>query len=177
MTAAEPSSGVPVTIVAAVGANNVIGIAGGLPWRLRADLRKFRAITMGKPLVMGRKTFESIGRVLDGRDIVVVTRRSDFSPAGVFIAGSLDAALMVAGERAAARNVDEICVVGGGEIYAAALPRADRLYVTHVAAAPGGDTLFPEISPAEWTVVSREPLPPSDGDTVTGEHVVYARRR
>jgi dihydrofolate reductase len=172
-----PSSGVLVALVVAVGANNVIGVAGGLPWRLRADLKRFRAITLGKPLVMGRKTFESIGRVLDGRDIVVVTHRSDFSPAGVFIAVSLDAALELARERAAARKVDEICVVGGGEIYAAALPRADRLYVTHVAAAPSGDTYFPEISPADWTVLSREPLPPSDGDTVTGEHVVYTRRR
>ena len=86
MTATDPSSGVLVSIIVAVGSNNVIGVAGGLPWRLRADLRKFRAITMGKPLIMGRKTFESIGRVLDGRDIVVVTRHSDFSPAGVFIA-------------------------------------------------------------------------------------------
>jgi len=176
MTAAEPSTRVLVSIVVAVGVNNVIGVAGGLPWRLRADLRRFRAITMGKPLIMGRKTFESIGRVLDGRDIVIVTRRSDFSPAGAFDAASLEAALKLAGERAVARKVDEICVVGGGEIYAAAMPRADRLYVTHVAATPSGDTYFPEISPAEWKVVSREALPRSDGDTVTGEHVVYARR-
>jgi dihydrofolate reductase len=166
-----------IALVAAVAKNGVIGAAGGLPWRLSADLKKFRAVTMGKPLIMGRKTFESIGRVLDGRDIIVVTRRRDFARAGVFVAASLDAALKLAAERAAVRNTDEICVVGGGEIYAAAIPLADRLYVTHVAARPDGDTLFPEISSAEWSAVSREPLPKSDGDTVSGEHVVYAKRR
>jgi dihydrofolate reductase len=166
-----------VSLVVAVGENGVIGIHGQLPWRIRADLRKFRAITMGRPLVMGRKTFESIGRVLDGRDVIVVTRQRDFAPAGVLVADSLDAALALAVERAAARGVDDIFVVGGGEIYAAAMPLADKLHVTHVAARPEGDTVFPEISPAEWTVLSREPLPPSEGDTATGEHVVYVRRR
>ncbi len=167
----------PIALVVAVGANGVIGANGGLPWRIRSDLRKFRAITMGKPLVMGRKTFESIGRVLDGRDVIVVTRASDFAAPGVFSAASVDAALRLAAERAAILGADEICVVGGGEIYRAALPRADRLYVTHVAARPEGDTLFPDISPAEWVAVSREPLPPSAGDTATGEQVTYAKRR
>jgi dihydrofolate reductase len=165
-----------VVIVAAVAENHVIGAKGELPWRLRADLRKFRAITMGKPLIMGRKTFNSIQRVLDGRDVIVVTRQAAFAPSGAFVAPGLEAALKLAEERAALREAEEICVVGGGEIYAEALPLAARLYVTHVAARPDGDTLFPEISPAAWAIVSRESLPRSDGDTAGGEHVVYARR-
>jgi dihydrofolate reductase len=172
-----PAAHLPVALIVAVAENHVIGVTGGLPWRLKADLKKFRAITMGKPLIMGRKTFESIGRVLDGRDIIVVTRQKDFSRRDTYTAPNLDAALKLAAERAAARNADEICVVGGGEMYAAAMPLADRLYVTHIAARPDGDTLFPEISPADWSVVSREALPKSGGDTVTGEHVVYGKRR
>ena len=166
-----------ISFVVAVAQNGVIGRDNGLPWRLSSDMKRFKAITMGKPLIMGRKTFESIGRVLDGRDVIVVTRQSNFAPVGVFVAASLEAALKLAEERAAARGSDEICIGGGGEIYAAAMPLADHLNVTHVAAQPGGDTLFPEISSAEWTVVSREPLPQSEGDTATAEHIVYARRR
>lgn len=165
-----------IVLVAAVADNRVIGAKGGLPWKIKADLRKFRSTTMGKPLVMGRKTYESIGRVLDGRDVIVVTRQSDFAPSGAFTVASLEEALKLAEARAVARGADEIFVVGGGEIYAAAMPLADRLHVTHVAARPEGDTLFPEISPAEWTVVSREPLPQTEGDTATAEHVIYARR-
>jgi len=167
----------PIVIVAAVAGNGVIGVDNGLPWRVRADMRKFRAITMGKPLVMGRKTFESIGRALDGRDTIVVSRQPGFRPESVSVAPSLEAALAEAEDCAAARGATEICVVGGGEIYAAALPFASRLCVTHVAARPQGDTLFPEIAPAEWSEVSREPLPASEGDTAAAVHVVYERRR
>jgi len=132
---------------------------------------------MGKPLVMGRKTFESIGRVLEGRDVIVVTRQPDFAPDRVFVAPDFEAALKLAESRAKARDADEICIVGGGEIYAAAMPFTDRLYVTEVAAAPEGDTFFPEIPPAEWAAISREPIARSEGDTATGEHIVYERRR
>ena len=169
-------SKVSIVIIAAVGENGVIGTAGGLPWRVSADLRRFRKVTMGKPLVMGRKTFESIGRALDGRDTIVVSRQPGFGPEGVIVAASLEAAVEKAEACAAARGVGEICVAGGGEIYAAALPRADRLYITHVAAAPQGDTAFPEISPAEWVEVSREPLPAREGDTAGAEYVTYERR-
>ena len=166
----------PIAIVAAVAENGVIGVDGGLPWRVRADMRKFRAITMGKPLVMGRKTFESIGRVLDGRDVIVVTRRKGFALEGVLVASSLDTALALAEECAAKRGADEICIGGGGEIYAEALPRADRLYITHVMVEPVGDTRFPEIAPADWAEVSREALPASEGDTAAAIHVVYEKR-
>jgi dihydrofolate reductase len=167
----------PVIIIVAIGANGVIGVGGQLPWRVRTDLRKFRAITMGKPVVMGRKTFESIGRALDGRDSIVVSRQPDFRPPGAVAAPSFEAALAIADERAAARGASEICVVGGGEIYATAFPLASRLQVTHVAASPEGDTVFPKISTEEWTEVSREKLPPSEGDTAAAVHVVYERRR
>ena len=168
---------VPVVIVAAVAKNGVIGIAGGLPWRVKADMKKFRATTIGKSLVMGRKTFQSISRVLDGRDVIVVTRQKDFSPPGVFVAESLEAAIMHAQKLAAGRAAEEICIGGGGEIYREAMPIADRLHITHVAAEPAGDTRFPAISPSEWTEISREPLPPSENDTAAAEHVIYARRR
>jgi dihydrofolate reductase len=166
-----------IVMVAAVAKNGVIGVDGGLPWRVKADMKTFRAITMGKPVVMGRKTFQSIKRVLDGRDVIVVTRQKDFSATGAFVAESLEAAIMLAQKLAAGRDAKEICIGGGGEIYREAMPGADRLYVTHVAAEPSGDTRFPEISAAEWTEISREPLPKSDGDTATAEHIVYARRR
>jgi dihydrofolate reductase len=171
-------AGRPLAIVVAVAENGVIGARGGLPWRVRSDLRKFRAVTMGKPIVMGRKTFESIGRVLDGRDNIVVTRRpGSLDAEGVVVAGALESALAVAEECAAARGAEEICVIGGGEIFAATLPAAARLHVTHVAAAPEGDTFFPEISAGEWVAVSRESLAASEGDTAAGEYVIYERRR
>ncbi len=167
----------PIVLVAAVAENGVIGANGGLPWRVKSDMRKFRAVTMGKPLVMGRKTFELIGRALDGRDVIVVTRQPDFAAEGVFVAANLKEALALAEARAAARGADEICVVGGGEIYAEALPLAERLYVTHVAAKPDGDTRFPKIVAREWVEVSREPLPASDGDTAAATHAIYQKRR
>jgi dihydrofolate reductase len=166
-----------IALVVAVAENGVIGRDGGLPWRVKADMRKFRAITMGKPLVMGRKTFESIGRALDGRDTIVVTRQPDFHAEGALVAASLAAALGVAEERARARRVDEICVVGGGEVYREALPQAERLYVTRVRAKPEGDACFPQISPDDWEEAEREALPASEGDTATAVHVVYRKRR
>jgi dihydrofolate reductase len=167
----------PIVIVVAIAGNGVIGAQGGLPWRVRADLRKFRALTMGKPIVMGRKTYESIGRPLDGRDNIVVSRTPGFRPEGVIVVPDLEAALAKADACAKERGVEEICVIGGGEIFAATLPAAARLHVTHVAAAPEGDTVFPEISPAEWVERGREALPPSEGDTAGAEYAVYERRR
>ncbi len=168
---------IPISLVAAVAENGVIGADGGLPWRVKSDMRKFRAITMGKPLVMGRKTFESIGRVLDGRDVIVVTRQPDFERPGIFVASGLKQALALANARAAERGVDEICVVGGGEVYAEALPLAARLYLTQVAASPTGDTRFPRIAEEDWEEISREPLPAAEGDTASAVHVIYQKRR
>jgi dihydrofolate reductase len=168
---------VPIALIAAVAENGVIGVGGGLPWRLKADLKKFRSITMGKPVVMGRKTFDSIGRTLDGRDVIVVTRQKGFAPPGVLVAASLKEAISVAEARAKERGADEIMIGGGGEVYAEALPLAERLYVTHVAVRPLGDTRFPDIELGTWAEVSREALAGSEGDTAAGVHVVYRRRR
>ena len=141
----------PVAIVVAMAENRVIGRDGGLPWRLPADLARFRAITMGKPIVMGRRTHESIGRVLDGRRNVVVSRRPGFRAPGCIVAPSLDAALETAADTAAA----EIAVIGGASVYGQALPRATRVYLTLVHAAIDGDVRFPELEPGAWREVSR----------------------
>lgn len=175
-TVADGVTQTPLTIVVAIGENRVIGTKGALPWRVRADMKKFRTVTMGKPMVMGRRTFESIGRPLDGRDTIVVSRRPGFAPEGAIVAENVDAALRLADACAAARGASEICVVGGGELYAATLPLAHRLHVTHIAAAPDGDTVFPDISPADWAETRREPLPASQGDTAAATYVVYERR-
>jgi dihydrofolate reductase len=167
---------VTVSIIAAVAANGVIGEGGAMPWRLSTDLRRFKALTLGKPVVMGRRTFESIGKPLPGRANIVVSRRDGYRPEGVSVAASLDAALAEA--RAAARRagLDEVFVIGGGEIYAAAMPHADRLHITHVAARPAGDTLFPAIDPGVWTRVSVEDVPAGERDTAPTAYVVYIRR-
>ena len=163
-------------LVAAVAENGVIGAGGGLPWRVKADLRRFRAVTMGKPMIMGRKTFQSIGRVLDGRDNIVVTRAKDFAPEGVIVAHSIAEAVALAENRARARGVSEICVIGGAEIFEKTLALAARLDVTHVAAAPEGDVFFPPIDPTVWVEVSRQPLSRSDGDTAPAVNAIYHRR-
>lgn len=145
-----------ITLVVAVSKNGVIGRAGGLPWKLSSDLKLFRRLTMGKPVIMGRKTWESIGRPLDGRLNIVVTRGAAIAHAGIVTAGSLDEALGVARKRAEADGADEIAVIGGGEIYRQALPHADRIYLTEVDLTVDGDTTFPSLDPAVWLETSRE---------------------
>jgi dihydrofolate reductase len=169
------SGGPRVSLIAAVAANGVIGDRGALPWRLSSDQKRFRRLTMGKPVVMGRKTFESIGKPLEGRDNIVVSRRPGFAADGVTVASGLAAALAVAATSARASGGDEIMVIGGGEVYAAALRLADRLYITHVDAKPGGDARFPTIDPAVWRVVSREQLPAGERDTAATAFAVYER--
>jgi dihydrofolate reductase len=134
-----------VTLVVAVSQNNVIGAKGGLPWRLSDDLRRFKALTWGKPIVMGRKTFDSIGKPLPGRFNIVVTRDSAWHAAGAVRAGGVDDAL-----RLAAGDGSEVMVVGGAEIYAAALPVAARIHLTRVGAVVEGEARLPKINPADW---------------------------
>jgi dihydrofolate reductase len=143
-----------VTLVAAVGANGVIGVDGGLPWRLPEDLAHFKQLTMGHPMIMGRATFDSIGRALPGRTTIVVTRDPAWSAKGVETAPSLEAAL----ERAQELD-DDIFIVGGGQIYAQALDAGlvDLMVVTRVAAAPEGDVRFPPVDWERWTPVVRIP--------------------
>jgi dihydrofolate reductase len=138
-----------VTLVAAVAANGVIGRDGDLPWRIPEDLRHFKAVTLGKPVIMGRKTWQSIGRPLPGRRNIVVTRDASFEAPGAEIADSLDAALAMTADAA------EVCVIGGGEIYAQALPFAERLHITEVAARVSGDVHFPAFDRAGWQETDR----------------------
>lgn len=167
---------IPIVLVVAVAENGVIGDGGGLPWRMKADLRRFRALTFGKPIIMGRKTFESIGRVLDGRDNIVITGQLDYSANGIIVVHGLTEALQVAEARAAVSGASEIAVIGGGEIFAETLPLASRLHVTHIDGAVKGDTRFPAISPQEWSGNEPEILPAAEGDTVAGRYVLYERR-
>ncbi len=155
----------PVTIVAAVARNGVIGVDGGLPWHLPDDLRRFKELTLGHVLVMGRKTYESIGRPLPGRTTVVVTRTTGWDPGSseVLVSGSVPAAL-----DAAAAIDGEVFVVGGAQVYVDAMPLADRLDLTFVDAEPDGDTHFPVVDWREWRELRRE-----KGDGVT--HVTYQR--
>jgi dihydrofolate reductase len=155
---------VDVVLVVASGRNRVIGAAGGLPWRLRSDLKRFKAITWGKPVIMGRKTYRSIGKPLAGRDNIIVTRDPDFPSQGVRVMSSLDAALCMGKALADARGAGEVCVIGGAEIYAQSLPHATRIDLTEVDAAPDGDALFPELDPAVWTETSRQAPVRADGD-------------
>lgn len=165
---------VPIVLVVAVAENGVIGIRGGLPWRLKADLRRFREVTMGKPLIMGRATYASIGRPLDGRDSIVLTRSSEFAAPGVLTAHDLPEALALADGRAKARDADEICVIGGAAVFRETLPLAARLHVTRIDGAAEGDVTF-GFDAALWVETSREPLPISDGDTARGTYVSYDR--
>ena len=146
----------PLVLVAAVARNGVIGGDNRLLWRLPGDLKRFKTLTMGKPLVLGRRTFQSIGRPLTGREIIVMSRDRSFRPAGVHVAHSLEAALALAEARAAATGAATIVIAGGAEIYAETIGSADRLFITEVALAPEGDARFPPIDPAVWREVRRE---------------------
>ena len=165
-----------IVLVAAIGENSVIGRDGQLPWHLKSDLQHFRTVTMNRPVIMGRKTHESIGKVLPGRTNIVLTRDLALVARGAVLATSLDAALSFARSDAAKRGVDEIMVIGGSDIFAATIPMADRLEITHVQAAPEGDAYFPEIDPEVWQEVSREDYPAGPDDDAGFTVATYTRR-
>jgi len=167
---------VPVAMIAAVGENGIIGSDGAIPWRLPTDFAHFKRTTMGKPLIMGRKTFESIGKPLPGRTNIVVTRHVGYQPEGVLVFHSLAQALERAQQIAAADGVDEVMIGGGGEIYRDAMPLAERLYVTHVAASPSGDARFPLIDPKQWQVEAAPELLRGERDSADFTVKVYRRR-
>src|ERR1043165_1718199 len=146
-----------VVIIAAVAENGVIGQGGTMPWRLKSDMAHLRALTIGKPVVMGRKTWLSLWvRPLPRRTNIVVTRDANFAAPGALVARSLETALQAA-RRDALRRGTDVMVIGGAEIYAQAMPRADRLEITRIHMAPEGDTVFPTIDPAIWREAAREP--------------------
>jgi len=138
-----------ISIVVAMDTGGVIGRDNGLPWHLPADLQHFKQTTMGKPILMGRKTHESIGRPLPGRTNIVITRDSGYRAAGCVVVNSIDAALAAAGDQ------DEIMVIGGADFYRQVLPRTDTIYLTRIHEAFDGDTCFPELNAADWREVER----------------------
>ncbi len=164
------------TIVVAVSRNGIIGREGDMPWRLSSDLKRFKAMTLGKPVIMGRKTFQSIGKPLPGRPNVVISRDGGFSAEGITVAHSLDEAIEAASRLANESNVDEICIIGGGEIYRQAIGLADRLLVTHVEVNLAGDTSFPKIDPDIWQADSELAVPAGEKDTYPTRFVRYFRR-
>jgi dihydrofolate reductase len=165
-----------VLLIAAVAENGVIGSGNALPWRLRSDMQHFRALTMGKPVIMGRKTFLSIGKPLKGRTTIVVSRDREFAAAGAVGAPHLDAAFAAAHGDALRRQADAIVVAGGAEIYTQALPFASRLVITEVHRSVAGDAHFPAIEPAVWREIAREEHAPAAGDDGAFAFVTYRRQ-
>ncbi len=167
-----------VAIIVAMSADGLIGNAQALPWRLSKDLKRFRERTWGKPVIMGRKTFESIGKPLPGRHLIVVTRRTDYAAAGCRIAPSLPAALALAREWAAEHQAEEIMIAGGGEIYREALPLCDRIYLTTVEGRFQGDTYFPAASlgPPGWRIVHQEDGPADEKNPYPHRFAILERK-
>ena len=154
-----------IALVVARARNGVIGRDGDLPWRLRSDLQRFKAVTMGKPCIMGRKTWDSLPlKPLPGRLNLVLSKDESFEAKGAVVCTSLDEAVEIAREQAVDDGVDEVCVIGGAGLFAAALPRAKRLYLTEVEAEPEGDVLFPPFDEAAWVEVSSDAVPAGEKD-------------
>jgi dihydrofolate reductase len=164
-----------ISIIVAVAKNGVIGHEGGLPWRLSSDLKIFRRLTMGKPMIMGRRTFQSLGKPLDGRDNIVVTRDRSFASLGIDIVPDLASALAVARAKAVQRNGNEIMVIGGADIYRQVLPEATRLYWTEVDAEPVGDTVFAPFDRSVWQEVAREPILRAPKDDFDAQLITFER--
>lgn len=171
-------AGVPLAIVVAVSRNGVIGRDGDMPWKLSTDLKRFKAMTLGKPMIVGRKTLDSFGgKPLPGRPHVVVTRDVSRTIEGAQLANSVEEAVSIARAIAAETGAEEIGIIGGGEIYRQSIDLADRLYVTHVEAdIPDGDTLFPNIDSDIFEKVSEEEVPAGEKDNYATRFVVYRRK-
>jgi dihydrofolate reductase len=166
---------IALVLVVAVADNGVIGREGALPWLVKSDLRHFRAVTMSKPVVMGRKTYAAIGRPLVGRTNIVVTRNRDFTAPGILVAASLDAALESARGDALRRSADAVAVIGGAEIYRQTLDRADRLVITRIHLRPEGDAQFPPIDSRIWKEVERSDHDAGPEDDASFAVIVYER--
>ena len=174
MSVAQPR-GIATVLVAAVADNGVIGRDNALPFRQSSDLKRFKALTMGRPVLMGRKTFLSIGKPLPGRTNIVVSRNEGFAGAGIVVAADLDFAMQVARGDALRRGADEIAVIGGADIFTRLMPLADRLEITHVHARPDGDTRFPPIDASQWRAIEQSELPAGPRDEAPVTYVTYAR--
>ncbi len=174
MSTAAPRS-IAIILVAAVADNGVIGRDNALPFRQSSDLKRFKALTIGRPVLMGRKTFLSIGKALPGRTNIVVSRSADFAAADAVVAADLDFAMQAARGDALRRGVNEIAVIGGADIFARLMPLADRLEITHVHARPDGDTHFPPIDASEWRATAKSELPAGPRDEAPATCVTYVR--
>jgi dihydrofolate reductase len=159
-----------ISIIVAASTNNVIGARGKLPWRLSDDLKRFKQLTMGKPIVMGRLTWESIGRPLPGRQNIVLTRQADFAAEGCDVVASPADVL------AAATDAEELMIIGGSQVYELFLPQASRLYVTRVRAEIDGDAFFPEIDESVWRLTHSEALEANDANEFAFDFKTYERK-
>lgn len=163
-----------ISLIVAAAKNNVIGINNELPWHLPQDLRYFKSQTLGKPIIMGRKTFESIGKPLPGRLNIVMTRQLNWHFDDICVANSFDEAKILAESVALSSGADEIMVIGGAELYKAALPIATRIYLTRVDVSPAGDAFFPDISSNEWSLLCDQP---GDEDApIPHKFLIYERK-
>lgn len=157
-----------ITLIAAMGKNRAIGLDGRMPWHLPAELQHFKAATMGKAIIMGRKTWESIGRPLPGRQNIVISRNPQFAAEGADVVNSLEAALLIS-------NSEENMVIGGGQLYALALPLAHRMILTLIELEPKADTWFPEWNPAHWRQGSERVFPASENNVLAYRIVELVR--
>jgi len=165
-----------VAVIAGVAENNVIGAGGKIPWRIPSDMAFFKRTTIGKPIVMGRKQYETIGRPLPGRTNIVVSRQPGYQPEGVIVIDDLGSAVEHGRSIAELDGAEAVMIIGGGEIYAQAMPHADRLYISHIALAPPGDVVFPAIDPARWRVAERQMVEPSPKDEAAFHINIYERK-
>lgn len=165
-----------VCLVVARARNGVIGNAGALPWRMPSDLKFFKALTMGKPVIMGRKTYDSIGKPLPGRPNIVVTRQENYAPEGVDVVPTLERANDLAHDYAYAKGVAEVMIIGGGDIYRQSLAMADRIYLTEIDLEVEGDTRFPDLDPESWEETWREHHAAGKGDSADYDMVILDRK-
>lgn len=164
-----------LSLIVAMSANRVIGINNSLPWHLPNDLKYFKQATMGKPIVMGRKTFESIGKPLPGRRNIVITRDTDYQAEGIDVVTSLEAAISLGEDICLVDGQEEVMVIGGAQIYQLALEKADRLYVTHVDAEINGDAYFPEVEWPSFTLVAEEAFAAEGANPYDYRFSIYQR--
>ncbi|WP_375696423.1 dihydrofolate reductase [Bartonella sp. AP331QHHD] len=167
---------ISICLIAAVAENGVIGREGAMPWHLSTDLQRFKALTLGKPIVMGRKTWDSIGRPLPRRTNIVITRDCTFCAEGADVAHSLSQACSLATNVASQNDVEEIFIIGGGEIFQQGLHMADKIFLTEVLASIEGDSFFPVFDKEKWTIVQTQDIPKGDKDSHPTRFVVYERK-
>jgi len=166
---------IKISIIAAVAKNRVIGNGGEIPWYLPSDFAYFKTVTIGKPIIMGRKTFDSIGKPLPKRSNIIVSKQKNYQPDNVIVINSLEAAIEIAKTIARADNVDEIMIIGGANIYQQSMDKADYLYISHVEILPDGDSFFPAISEKKWKLVENPKVEISDRDTARYKVSVYKK--